>query len=288
VADLIPSITEVAVADVVARDRLRPVSEAGVAALIASINELGAMKDAIHVRKKKDGSLNLLAGGHRLEAARRLGWQVIPAKVWTCTDDWARLMEIDDNLAGAELSPLDTAIFLARRKAVYERIHPEAKAATGAALVAKRWDTTDTMSVVSFARATAEKFGLTERHVRRLVEAGHKLGIDEIGMLRRAPKPVTLKDLMVVAKCGDAAERHEVVKLMATGEAKSAAAARAALKAENAPAAPEKDPVEAAFKALRDAWSRAPMAARRRFVAAEWTALDVLCAEVASGEDDAE
>lgn len=51
--------------------RLRPVSESGVESLIASISETGVMKDAIHVRKKKDGSLHLIAGGHRLEAARR-------------------------------------------------------------------------------------------------------------------------------------------------------------------------------------------------------------------------
>lgn len=124
-AELITTITEVPVEDVIVRDRLRPVSEAGVAALLASIGELGVIKDAIHVRRKKDGSLHLMAGAHRLSAARQLGWAMIPAKVWTCTDDWARLMEIDDNLAGSELTVLDTAVFLARRKQVYERMHPQ-------------------------------------------------------------------------------------------------------------------------------------------------------------------
>ena len=45
-------------------------SEAGVEALKASIIETGVMKDAIHVRRKKGGVLVMIAGAHRLEAAR--------------------------------------------------------------------------------------------------------------------------------------------------------------------------------------------------------------------------
>lgn len=36
------------------RNRLRPVSPAGVAAIVESMRELGVMKDPIHVRKKGD------------------------------------------------------------------------------------------------------------------------------------------------------------------------------------------------------------------------------------------
>lgn len=196
------TIDRVKVEEIDTRGRLRPVSEAGVAALMASIDETGVMKDAIHVRQKKNGTLALIAGGHRLEAAKRLGWEEIEAKVWTdVTDDWSRLMEIDDNIAGAELSPLDTALFLAARKRVYEKLHPEAKASTGAALAAKRWDAADMMSVASFAAATAEKFGMTDRHVRRLIAAGSRLDPRDVTLLRKAPRPITLKDLAEIAKC---------------------------------------------------------------------------------------
>jgi len=268
-ADLLTTMTEVPVAEIETGTRLRPVSEAGVAALIASIGELGVMKDAIHVRKvkHKDGKLVLMAGAHRLEAARRLGWTVIPAKVWTCSDDWAQLMEIDDNLAGAELCPLDTAIFLARRKEVYERLHPETRAAIGAELIAKRWNTADIVSVVSFAAATAEKFGMSDRHVRRMIAAGVRLDPRDTALLRKAPRPVTLKDLMEIGKIGSVPERYHVVEALADGTVKTAAEARRSY-ALNGRSLPEKDPVEAAFKTLRDTWSRAPKAARRRFIAA--------------------
>src|SRR5690554_3170186 len=106
-------IDRIKVGEILATGRLRPVSEAGVESLMASIAEVGVMKDAVHVRQKKGGQLVLIAGGHRLEAAKRLGWDEIEAKLWAdVTDDWARLMEIDDNIAGAELNPLDTALFL--------------------------------------------------------------------------------------------------------------------------------------------------------------------------------
>lgn len=261
---------QVPVAEIDARTRLRPVSEAGVAALIASITETGVMKDAIHVRRKKGGVLVLIAGAHRLEAARQLGWETIEAKVWAdVTDDWSRLMEIDDNLAGAEMGPLDTAVFLAERKRVYERLHPETKAATGAELVARRWNTADTMSVVSFAKVTAEKFGISDRHVRRLVEIGSTLSRDEVRWLRAAPGPVRLADLQALAKIGEGRDRSQVCIKLSNG-AKSAGDAWRSLKIEAGGEAPVKDPVEEAFTALAKVWARAPMEAKRRFVAAQY------------------
>lgn len=250
--------------EIVVRDRLRSVSEAGVESLLASIAEIGVMKDAIHVRKKKDGKLWLIAGGHRLEAARRLGWDEIEAKVWTdVTDDWARLMEIDDNLAGAEMNPLDTAWFLATRKIVYERLHPETKAD---AFKGNRHTGSLASDIVSFARATAEKFGVSKRHVERMIAAGSRLGPDELRRLRRAPRQVTLKDLGEIAKIGEPTEKYAVVEFLELGVAKTAAEARRMHKTRDGQAMPVKDPVEDAFKALMNAWSRAPMAARRRFV----------------------
>lgn len=260
-------VDRVKVADVVVRDRLRPVSQVGVESLLASIAETGVMKDAIHVRQKKDGSLHLIAGGHRLEAARQLGWEEIEAKVWAdVTDDWARLMEIDDNIAGAELNPLDTALFLAARKRVYEKLHPEARAATGAALAAKRWDAADTMSVASFAAATAEKFGMSDRHVRRLIAAGEALQGGDVHRLRKAPRQITLKDLSEIAKINQPTERYDVVAALAEGRAKSAAEARRQWRTPAGEDAPVEDPVEAALKAVKSAWSRAGKEARRRFV----------------------
>ena len=130
ISDQNPKIQQVAVDDIVANwaDRLRPVTEKGVDSLVRSFTELGVMKDAIHLRRKGRGDgarLVLVAGGHRLSAALRLGWDRIPARVWDdLSDDDALLMEIDDNLAGADLSPLELSVFLAERKRVYSGCIP--------------------------------------------------------------------------------------------------------------------------------------------------------------------
>ena len=257
---------QVPVGDIIVKSRLRPVSEAAVESLIASIGELGVMKDAVHLRKRREG-LFLMAGAHRLEAAIRLGWSTIPAKVWTdVTDDWALLMEVDDNIAGAELNPLDTAVFLATRKKIYERLHPEAKHG-GDRKSARFADQTDMMSVRSFAKATAEKFGIDERHVRRLVSLGGSLEPQEAIDLRAAPRQVTLKDLADIAKMPRLGkDRLAVIAALRDGKAKNAAEAFRAVKAGNSGVQlVVKDPVEEAFKAMSALWARAPKAAKRRF-----------------------
>jgi ParB family transcriptional regulator, chromosome partitioning protein len=272
--------TQVPLADIIVRNRLRPVSEAAVESLIASIGELGVMKDAVHLRKRKEG-LFLMAGAHRVEAAARLGWATIPAKIWAdVTDDWALLMEVDDNIAGAELNPLDTAVFLATRKKVYERLHPEAKRG-GDRKSAGFSDQTDMMSVRSFAKATAEKFGIDERHVRRLVSLGGSLEPQEAMDLRAAPRQVTLKDLGDIAKMPRLGkERMAVIAALRQGQAKNAAEAFRAIKAEKSGVQPTiKDPVETAHLALSALWARAPKAAKRRFVSEHNAELSVLSNE---------
>ncbi len=260
---LIPSKTELPVAEIEAGTRLRPVSEAGVATIVASVREVGQMTNPVVVRqmRRKGETIHVVVdGAHRLAAAGELGWDHVPVRVFECTDDQARIMEIDGNLSGAELNPLDTAVFLATRKAVYERLHPETKAGVAGGL-ARQGLASD---IESFADVTAEKFGLSRRHVERLVAAGTRLGPDEIAQLRAAPRQVTLKDLQDIARIKGAPDRYGVVAALSEGRAKSASAAFKALK--GPVEAPVQNPADEQFLALKKAWDRAGAAARRRFV----------------------
>lgn len=260
---LLPSKTELPVAEIEAGTRLRPVSEAGVATIVASVREVGQMTNPVVVRqmRRKGETIHVVVdGAHRLAAAAELGWDHVPVRVFECTDDQARIMEIDGNLSGAELNPLDTAVFLATRKAVYERLHPETKA--GGDRRSPDFQT-DSMSTC-FATVTAEKFGMTERHVRRLIAAGTRLSPDEIAQLRAAPRQVTLKDLQDIGRIKGAMDRYGVVAALSEGRAKSASAAFKALK--GPVEAPVQNPADEQFLALKKAWDRAGAAARRRFV----------------------
>jgi ParB family chromosome partitioning protein len=271
----------VPVVEIVVKDRLRPVTEAGVASLIASIEEIGVMKDAIHLRKKKDGKYYLIAGGHRLEAAKRLEWAEIEAKVWTnVTDDWARIMEIDDNLAGSEMNALDTAVFLATRKVIYERLHPETKQGGDRRSASFQMDTG---SVRSFAAATAEKFGMTDRHVRRMIAAGAALSEEDVARLRAAPKQVALADLQVIGKLPPA-RRTDIVAALSEGRAKSAAKALSSIKRE------ERGDItlnasDTALVKLVDQWARAPKSAKVAFVTKSRVELLELLSDLEASDD---
>ncbi len=281
---LIQSKTSLPVAEIAVRDRLRPAGEAGVASMMASIREIGQITSPINIRQlRRDGALRyeIIDGAHRLAAAVALGWEEVPVRVFECSDDQARIMEIDSNLAGSELNPLDTAVFLATRKAVYERLHPETSA--GVAGAVSRWDATDTMSVASFVGTTAEKFGLSERHVRRLTAAGVHLGPDDVARLRRAKKPVTLADLQVIARIGAPAERVEVVGMLERGAARNAADARRKIRVAAEGAAAPVDPADAVFADLMKRWARAPMAARRRFTEQHWAEMRRIMRDAAAG-----
>ncbi|EEE37930.1 ParB domain protein nuclease [Rhodobacteraceae bacterium KLH11] len=250
--------------EVEADNRLRPVSDAGVQSLIASIEELGVIKDAIHVRRKRRASGNtlvLMAGGHRLEAAKQLGWETIPARVWAdVTDDFARLMEIDDNLSGADLSNLELSVFLAERKRVYERMHPETKNGANGGRGGKR----NEMEIISFSKSVAEKRELSDRHIRNFIRIGNVLSPREVAELAAAKEPLKLKDLMALAKIGEPIVRADIIGRLSSGEVKSVADAIGKLQpGKSNPTNPD----AAAFEKLLVAWKRAPKKMKRRFVA---------------------
>ena len=110
--------------------RARGVSESGVESLLTSIEENG-FTTPISVRRKGRGdkvSYVLIAGGHRLTAAIRLGWETIPALVFAdITDIRAKFMELADNLAGKRLDALEEASFLTEWQRMFLEAHPEAR-----------------------------------------------------------------------------------------------------------------------------------------------------------------
>lgn len=255
-------IAEIPLANISISNRLRPVSDVAVVGLIESIETLG-LQSEIHVRKiKRTGEIRLISGGHRVAAFQAMQRGTIPAKVWDCTDEWARLSEIDDNLAHAELDALELSVFLAARKEVYERAFPETKRGA-AGNAARHGQLTDSLSVRSFAASSAEKLGVSERTIFRLLSAGQSLDEKEINALRAAPSKVSMSDLQEIAKCKEPSDRIQICKELAAGNAKSA---REVLARKKLPGAAISDPVEDALKKLKDVYSRAPKEACRRFV----------------------
>lgn len=96
-----------AVADIVVRKRLRPVTPEGVAKMVTWLSE-GGQKTPISVRVDGDGAHPILvAGAHRLAAAKELGWPTIVCVFEEMDEVDAQLWEIAENLHRNELTALE-------------------------------------------------------------------------------------------------------------------------------------------------------------------------------------
>lgn len=265
-------VTSLSLDRIVVGERLRQVDEAHAEAIAASMSEVGLMQ-AIEVRPTSDAlTYTLVAGAHRLAAARSLGWADIPVSVVEIDDAEARLREIDENLFRRELSPFDRATFLAERKALYEELHPEAKAGGD-----RKSDQSVRFTVWSFARATAERTGLSERAVQRAVSIMTRL--DPAVRARIAVSWLAEKEGQLYALTRYAPKdqaRLTDLLLAETDPAKTVKEAEARLRGVAAAPAPD----EKQLKKLLDAWNRASMSARRRFVDAAGDDLAALLADL--------
>ncbi|KAB2764773.1 hypothetical protein F9L00_03560 [Brucella anthropi] len=173
------------ITDIDVRDRLREVDAAKVESLKQSFAELG-MRTPITVRLsgKKVRPYALSAGAHRLEAARQLGWDEIPAYVRDESKLDAELWEIDENLARSELSPADRAVFTFRRKELYLQKYPETGHGGDRKSNGKQRHLIDREERKSFVAATAELSGKSERTIRQDAERGEKICEAAIRLLR--------------------------------------------------------------------------------------------------------
>lgn len=257
---------------IVRADRDLPLNAAGLEMIRQSVRETGEIRDAIHVRKVKDG-VELIDGLHRREAAILEGLAEVEVKERACTLEQARLMQADANVTFTHMSAVDLAVGLASRKRHYEALYPETK--HGIAGSVGKHDLQRTL--MSFADFMADVVEVTPRQIRRIVAAGEALTSADVTALRKIDKPVRMNDLYVIAKAKGDDQKRQIIDAIAAGNAKSASDAMRALKEPNPPV---QDPVEAAFKALRQAWARAPKDARRRFVSAERREIDGLLQDV--------
>ncbi|MBT4512677.1 MAG: ParB N-terminal domain-containing protein, partial [Chloroflexi bacterium] len=135
--------------------------------LAESIEQVGLLHPIIINENNR-----LLAGYHRLEACRSLGWADIPVHILRVDDIEEQLVEIDENLIRNELTILDRAEQLKRRKELYEELHPETRrgVAGGKASGASRRGEKRTSADNAFVQDTAEKTGRARRTIAEDVQ----------------------------------------------------------------------------------------------------------------------
>lgn len=152
-----------------------PLNEAVVASLMESMAAVGLL-NAIIVRRDVGRQPVLVAGRHRLEAARRLGWETILCRELPSEGLDAQIAEIDENLVRQVLSPAAVADLIGRRKALYEAVHPEtANGVNQHSSLRKVCEPSD-----RFTAATSKATGKSERAIQLAATRSDRLGSDTL------------------------------------------------------------------------------------------------------------
>ena len=198
-------------------DGRRAIDPEAVARLKNSIAAVG-LQHPITVAKR-DGGYRLLAGAHRMTAFRELGMERISANIVELDDLHAELVELDENLARNELSPAERSAAVARRKAIYETLHPETK---HGAIGKGRELPKGAAKAERFSAVTAAATGRSERAVQLDAQRGEALGAEVLAKVAHSSLDKG-SELDALAKLS-AKERQVLVDRAAAGEVVTAQA----------------------------------------------------------------
>lgn len=229
-------------------ERLRPLDPAVVDALAESMSKIGLLTP-ISVYQPDDGATYLIAGYHRLEAARKLGWSYIDG-VFADTDEITRRqIEISENLHRSELTVQERADHIAAWIELNDIGKPG--------------------QLVQVFGGRGNKGGISDA-VRHLPIAG----TTDDAKRKNAQRAVKIASITPEAKqaARTAGIDNNQSKLLAVAKAapqeQVAAVERLAKQKPRDPAPAKADPAESEFSELMSAWVRARGVVQNRFLAA--------------------
>lgn len=168
-------IIEIPLERIIVGHRLRAVDADYVELLAASMAESGQHTPIEVSPADIDGDHRLIAGAHRVAAARMAGLASLRAVIFLGSADDEALREVDENLMRRELTELDRAVFMAKRAEIYERLYPQTKKGGD-----RRSDQNDKFVALipqqaSFSTETSKKLGFSERQVQRVLKRGRDI-----------------------------------------------------------------------------------------------------------------
>ena len=179
-----------------------------------------------------DQDYTLIAGLHRLEAAKLLGWTEIECNVTDLEGLKAELAEVDENVVRKGLSSVEYNDLLLRRKEIYERLHPETRATyDGGAFRGNQHQKVVgeiiSATTKSFTQDTADKLGVSPRTVELSIQTAKNLTTEAKDIIRAAGTKLSKKDAMRLSRLtpeqqADAASQLAEEKIQSVNEYLSA------------------------------------------------------------------
>ena len=141
----------------------------------------------------------LIAGLHRLEAAKLLGWTEIDCTISDAEGIQAELAEIDENIVRARLSRHELGEQLLRRKELYEALHPETRQGMRNGQTSKN-ENFSLLGAKPFSQDTADKLGVSKRTVEQLVQTARDLIPEAKKIIRDADNKITKGDALKISR----------------------------------------------------------------------------------------
>ncbi len=186
--------------------------------LADSIRELGLLNPLTTI----DRDYVLIAGLHRLEAVKALGWEDVECTVSSLEGLAAELAEIDENIVRSDISTLEYGEILLRRKEIYETLHPETKEGIAQAISMNRTlgnNVSDKMSVTSksFVQDTAEKLGVVPRTIERQIQTAKNLTPETKEIIKKSDQKISKEAALKLSRLGPE-QQKEAAALLAAKE----------------------------------------------------------------------
>ncbi len=198
----------------------RELSEFGIDKLAESIAVVG-MLNPISI----DESYTLIAGYHRLMAAKKLGWTEIECNICKLEGLQAELAEIDENLVRTVLTTTERNDLLLHRKEIYETLHPETRAGVAQAAGMNRALGNNvgaklTPTSKPFVQDAAEKLGVSLSTIKRQVRAAKNTTPEAKEIIKDAGVNLSNRDALKLSKLKPE-EQKETASKFASGEIKT-------------------------------------------------------------------
>ena len=191
-------------------DGRREVSPEAIHELANSISEVGLLNPIII-----DQDYTLIAGLHRLEAAKLLGWAEVECNVSSLDGLLAELAEVDENVVRKGLSPVEYNDLLLRRKEIYEALHPETKNGGDRKSEKIRTKNFRSDSAKSFVQDTAAKLGVSPRTVELQVATARNLTPEAKNIIRNTDRKITKQSALKLSRLAPEQQKEAATQLAA-------------------------------------------------------------------------
>lgn len=197
--------------------RKRKLDEGKVRSLAESLQSIGQLQP-ITVERCEYGVYRMIAGLHRLEAAKLLGWQKIEAQEFEGDAVVVELAEIDENLMRNDLTVLEQGEHLARRQELVGRN-------------VGRYPNPATVAELKTMPEIAKEIGLSERSAHNRISVARNIAPEVKDAIRDTEIANSTTQLLELARLAPE-KQVEVAKSIADGASSIADAVRQIKKAQ--------------------------------------------------------